>query len=498
MSLSSAMLTAQSGLNTITAETSVLTRNISGANSQAVYSRKTANVITTPSGPQVASVTRASNLAVFESMLGATSANAAQEAISSGLDMLNQTIGDVSSSSSTTASSTASPAALLSNFTNALQSYEASPSNSTLASAAVYGAATLARGLNSAAATINQVREHADTGIATSVQTINSLLAQFQTVNTQIVNGTASGADITDTLDARDNILARLSQELGITTTRSASGDMSIYTDGGVTLFQGGSARNVTFTATNTFTAATAGNAVYADGVPITGVSAAMPLLTGKIVGLATLRDNIAVTYQAQLDGVAGALITSFSESDQTGPGPGLPGLFTSPAVTLPIVSVTGVASQIVVNPNADPNQGGNALLLRDGGISGNPNYIYNTSGDVSYQSRLSQLLSNLSATQTFSTAGTITTSASLDGYAAASVSWLEGQRSNVSSQSAYQSTLLGTATAALSNATGVNIDNEMSKMLDLERSYSATAKLMTTIDGMLATLLTDLGNLPA
>jgi len=57
---------------------------------------------------------------------------------------------------------------------------------------------------------------------------------------------------------------------------------------------------------------------------------------------------------------------------------------------------------------------------------------------------------------------------------------------------------LLNTATTALSNATGVNLDNEMSQMLDLENSYSATAKLISTIDTMFSTLLTDFQALPA
>jgi flagellar hook-associated protein 1 len=127
-----------------------------------------------------------------------------------------------------------------------------------------------------------------------------------------------------------------------------------------------------------------------------------------------------------------------------------------------------------------------------------NSNYTYNTSGDASYTTRLSQLLTNLSATQTFSATGGITTSATLSNYASDSVGWLEAQRSNVSSQSSYQSTLLNTATTALSNATGVNINDQMSKMLDLENSFSATAKLVSTIDGMFSTLLTDLQALPA
>ncbi len=501
MSLSSAASLAQSGLNTVTAEISVLSRNISGASDTSIYSEKTANVITGPGGAsQVASITRATNQAVFQNLLGATSANATQSALLSGINTLNETIGNLSSSSSSssTTSSASSPSALLSNFTDALQSYEASPSDSTLAGAAVAAAVTLAQGLNSATATVNQVREQADSGIATSVQTINSLLTQFQTANAQIVNGTATGADVTNAQNTRDNILTQLAQQIGITTTTGANSNISIYTDSGVTLFQGGAARSVTFSPTNSYTAATTGNAVYVDGVAVTGASASMPITSGTIAGLANLRDNVTVTYQAQLDGMAGALINTFAESDQTGSGPNLPGLFTTPGATSIPTSTTGLAGQISVNASVDPSQGGNALLLRDGGVSGNSNYTYNTSGNTSYTTRLTQLLVNLSATQTFSAASGITTSASLSSYASASVGWLEGQYSNVSSQSTTQSTLLNTATTALSNATGVNLDNEMSKMLDLENSYSATAKLIQTIDTMFGTLITNLENLPA
>jgi flagellar hook-associated protein 1 len=66
MSLSSAAITAQSGLSTITAEAAILSQNIAGANDTGIYSRKIANVISIPGGSQVASITRASNQAVFD------------------------------------------------------------------------------------------------------------------------------------------------------------------------------------------------------------------------------------------------------------------------------------------------------------------------------------------------------------------------------------------------------------------------------------------------
>lgn len=498
MGITSAALTAQSGLSALTTEASVLSRNIAGASDTTLYSRKILSITTGIDGSPTVSVTRASNLAVFESLLSATSASATQDALSAGLDTLNGTIGDISNSSSSTTSSAVSPAALVSSFTSALQSYEASPGDSNLASAAVNAATSLAQGLNSATSIVSQAREQADAGIATSVQTINSLLTQFQAADLQVVKGTVTGSDITDAQDSRDNILQALSKEIGITVTTAPNGSMSIYTDGGLPLFQGGVPRSVTFTPTATYTASTVGNAVYVDGVPITGNSAAMPSLSGNLVGLANFRDQVATTYQAQLDNMAGALITAFAESDQNGTGPNLPGLFTTPGASSLPSSITGLAGQIEVNPSVDTSQGGNPSLLRDGGISGNPNYVYNAGGDAGYQGRLSQLLANLSAAQTFSQAGGIATSSSISSYASASVSWLEAQRSTVASQSTYQSTLLNTATTALSNATGVNLDNEMSKMLDLENAYSATAKLLSTIDGLFGTFLTDLGNLPA
>ncbi|HET6377501.1 MAG TPA: flagellar hook-associated protein FlgK [Methylocella sp.] len=490
MSLSSAARIAQSSLNAVTAETSVHSRNISGASSTTFFSRKTINVLAAP-GSQVLTVTRATNLAVFDNLLRAASAKAREEAVASGLDMLNQTIGDISST--TEAGTNTSPAALLSNFTNALQLYESSPSNPPLASAAIEAARSLTQGLNSASTIVSELRQHADSEIAASVQKINALLAQVQTVTREIVSGIGAGADVTDAQDRRDNILIQLAQEIGITATTGVNGSITIYTDGGVTLFQGGTARAVTFQPVSTYTPATAGEAVIVDGIPVTGPLAAMPCESGRLAGLSALRDHFATVYQAQLDGIARALIESFAESDQLGTAPNLPGLFTAADMNSLPTSSTGLAQQLQINSNADPQRSGNPLLLRDGGICGNPNYTYNQTGDAGYQGRLSELLEKLSSTQTFHPAGEIGTNASLSGYASQSVSWLQAQRSNTASQQAYQNALHSTASAALSNETGVNLDTEMSKMLDLERSYSATAKLIATIDGMFATLLASL-----
>lgn len=478
MTLTSATNVTQSALATVAAQVAAVSQNIANANTTG-YADKTVNLATTPDGGvTVTSLVNAQSQALFDGMLNATSSSAAQSAISDGLTTLQQTIGDPSASTS--------PSSQISALVDALQQYEASPNDSSLASSTVTAATQLATTLNNATATVQQLREQADTQMASSVSTINSLLSQFQAVNSQVVAGTAAGHDVTNLVDSRNSILTQLSQQLGISTITAANNDMSIYTDSGVTLFQGGQASSVTFQPTSTYTASTTGNAVYIDGIPVTGSSAVMPIQSGALAGYANLRDNLTVTYQAQLDQTAQGLVNAFAETDPSGSGTTLAGLFTNAgSTTIPSSSSdTGLAGTISVNPSVDPSQGGDAQLLANG-----INYNFNTGNDASYSTQLQQLLTNLSSNQTFSASGQIGTTTSVTDYATNSASWLETQRQNASTESSYQSTLLSTSTTALSNATGVNLDNEMSKMLDLENSYSATAKLLTTINNMFSAL---------
>jgi flagellar hook-associated protein 1 FlgK len=488
MSLSVASNIAQSSLAATAAQVAVVSRNINGVNDPG-YSRKIANLATsTTGGGEVVSVSRAADLALFDNMLGAQSGAASQQALADGLNKIEQTVGDPTNGQS--------PSALLATFTNALQTLSSSPNDTTVAQSAVTAASNLTSALNNATTVVQGVRAQADADIATSVQSINQLLAQFQTVNTAIVNGTHSGSDITDSLDKRDSILSQLSQQVGITTTTGADNSTGIYTDSGVTLFQG-SARTVAFQPTTSYTAGATGNAVFVDGVPITGTSSPMPIHSGKLAGLSNLRDSVAVTYQNQLDETARGLIGTFAESDQSAVPtlPTVPGLFTySGSPAMPGASlVPGLAGDIKVNASVDPSQGGNATLLRDGAISnpGNPAYSYNPSGAASFTGRIQQLIDGVSASQSFDPSAGLEASASLTNFSTASVSWLEGQRQTATDKATYQGTLVSSASTALSNSTGVNLDNEMSKMLDLEHSYQASSKLLSTIDNLYTALFT-------
>jgi flagellar hook-associated protein 1 FlgK len=429
-------------------------------------------------------VTRVVNVALFNNVLNSTSSEAGQRAVVDALSQLEQTINDTELD--------ASPAALVQKLANAIQQYAASPSSIAHAQSAVGVARDVATALNSATNLVQNVRSQADAEIAGSVDNLNTLLSRFQSVNTEIVKGTRSGADVTDQLDQRDQILKQISEEIGIRTVTRANNDMAIYTDSGVTLFDV-SARSVTFQATSSYGAATTGNAVYADGIPVTGSSATMGVGNGRIVGLMQVRDDLAVTYQNQLDEIARGLISAFAESDQSAV-PALPdraGLFTwsgGPAVP-PGALTPGLAGTISVNALVDPDQGGNATRLRDGGINGAA-YLYNSGGAASYTARLEQLNDRIGATQTFDPAAKLSTSATLKGFASSSAAWLEEARRTAGDEADYRSTLLERSSEALNKVTGVNLDEEMTLMLELERTYQASSKLISTIDSMLGALL--------
>lgn len=491
MSLSTSLSTANSSLYVSGDRTSVVSRNIANAD-KAYYTRKSVETVTVPgSGVRTSGITRAEEPVLFKKVLGASSTAATQQAVLESLNFLDATINDPELD--------ASPAALFNSMLSAMQNYSAQPHSDLAAKAAVRSARDLANGLNSAAATVRTVRNDADQGIKASVDRINTLLGQFDTLNTQITKGTLSGSDVTDYLDQRDEVLANLSNEVGIRTVARENNDMAIYTDSGVTLFDR-SARKVEFDQTVNMSPGVAGNAVYIDGVPVTGATATMPLQSGRLVGLVQARDDISLSYEAQLDEMARVLVSAFAESDQTGGGaPDLPGLFTYAGATgVPPdgVLISGLASAIRVNANVDPDAGGVATRLRDGGIS-NPSiadYVYNTAGTASFTNRIDELIEKMGATYTYDGAANLTTSATIADYSASSAGWLEEQRKVADESYEYQNTLYQRSFESYTRLTGVNLDEELSLMLELERSYQTSSKLISVVDTMFNALIGAVG----
>jgi flagellar hook-associated protein 1 len=484
-SLSTALNLSRSSLTTVSGRTAVASRNIANVGN-VDYSRKLAVVTSLASGSiAISSYNRTADKLLLDKLLTAASNAAASSSVLNSLKTLSETVGDPEQASS--------PAGMLGKFQSALQTFEQNPSDQTLAQNAVRSAGDLVRSLNSATAVIQDVRHQADSGMSDSVDRINNLLQQFKVANDAIVRGSGNAEDLAENLDTRDKTMKLLAEEIGIRSVTRANNDIALYTDSGVTLFET-VPRSVTMVPTATMTAGASGNAVYVDGVDVTSPSSSMAIRSGNLFGLAKIRDDVAIVYQSQMDEVARGLIAAFAETDQSAV-PALPnatGLFGysgSPAVPASGVAIAGLAGDIRISAAVDATQGGLASRLRDGGINGAA-YNYNTSGAAGFSSRLTTLIDSLSADRSFDPATQLDAQDSLMSFATATSGWLESARQQATSASELQTTLKSRSADALQRVNGVNLDDEMAVMLELERTYQASARLISTVDKMLQSLL--------
>lgn len=454
---------------------SLVSRNIANAGVEGASRKISATASRADGGVVVGAVQRVADASLSQHVLLATSQLATQSIVAKSLDTLNLSVGDPAAKSS--------PAALIGGLLSSLQQFSVAPSDVTLAQSAVMTARQLSAALNIGAQTAQSVRQVADAAIARNVTDLNDLLSQFGEINKIVIGGTFSSRDVTDQLDKRDNLMKSISKIIGITAMPRVNNDVALYTDSGVALFET-SPREVSFAPTSVFGPATSGNAVFVDNVQVTGAGAPMAVQAGEIAGAAQIRDGAALDYQSQLDETARGLITAFAETS-TAPAAIAPGLFTYPgAPAMPPVGQTGLAGAIRVAASVDPTKGGSALLLRDGGVAG-PTFAVNTIGAASFSDRIQQLIGSLTVAQAFSSSAGLPSTATLADFSAASVAWLGAARKEASDGADYKGAVLQTSMNALANETGVNLDDQMMRLLDVERSFQASSKLITTVDNM-------------
>jgi len=476
MSLSSAINTAQTIFNNTAAQTALVSKNIQNV-SNADYSRRMAMLGTSGNGAQIVSIQRAQNDALMKQHSLSISQASAQDALLTGLEAVKSALGGNGYETS--------PSNYLKSFRDSLQTYAATPGNTSIAATTVSSAADLAKSLNKTSAAVQEVRYDADKEIDASVKKLNGLLADFEKANGAVQGATASGADASDALDQRDKLLRQISEIVGISTVTRANNDTVIYTSDGTVLFEN-TARSVTFQATPGFGATTAGNAIYVDGVALKAGKGADTSGEGKLASLLQLRDETAPKFQSQLDEIARGLVTLFQENT-TPATTAKPGLFTWAGSTVPAAGavVPGMAASLAINPQA----AGNPTLIRDGGFNG-PGYKSNTTGSSGYTALIDSFVTSLGTSMSFDPSTGLDGSSSILDFSASSIGWLEELRSGASTANDNKMAMLSRTQDALSNVTGVSLDEELSQLLDLEQSYKASAKLVSTVDAMMTALL--------
>jgi len=197
------------------------------------------------------------------------------------------------------------------------------------------------------------------------------------------------------------------------------------------------------------------------------------------------LRDQIFPQAQAQIDEIASTLADGFQSQDATVTS-GMTGLFTDNGAahdrTDP-TQVTGLAGRITVNSLVVPSEGGDLWRVRTGMHAAGPG----APGDVT-QVRAFQDLFDQSVS--FNGAAGLSTSATIGNYASSFVGFQANQRSALDDRSQYQASISNAIDSQRANVEGVNVDDEMQKMLLLEQSYAASAKVIQAVSDMMDTLM--------
>lgn len=482
MSLSTAFNIAQSALLNNSRQTTTVSRNVAEKDN-ADYTRRVAVLSSQASGARIVDVQRATNQLLMRNSINATSSYQGQKTL---LDGLNSLALQVNGPENATSAAT-----LIGRLQEALHLFSATPSNRTLAENAVEAARQVVYSLNDGSHAIQASRTEADSRVATEVGELNQLLTDFHTANSAVVQGTAAGRDVNDALDQRDALLKKIAEKLPVSTMSRENNDMVIMTGDGTMLYEK-VPRTVTFQPISGYSVGTTGNAVYVDGVPQSGGAGANTTASGTIAGLLQLRDSVAPAMQKQLDEIARGLITAFAETDPNGVQPAATGLFSwtgGPGIPAAGTLQNGLAASIHLNGAMDFNAGGDPVLLRDGGANGAA-YVWNTGGAASYSNQLLSFGDKLAAPMAFDLAAGLGSIGKLDDYSANSISWLEALRKDATGAAETKGALMARTTEALSNATGVNMDEEMSLLLDLEHSYQASTRIISAIDTMFSSLL--------
>ena len=497
MSLSAAISTAQSIFSNTGLQSAALSKNIANA-SNPDYARRVGTLTVDANGAQKLVIERTYDNGLVKQVMHSTADAAGQEVLQQKLEGIKSLLGGNDYETA--------PSTYMKTLRDNLQAYATKPNESTLATTVISSAKDVTNSLSGISSEIQAMRGTIDREITDLIERLNGLLVQFTDVNGAIKAGTALGKDVNNELDMRERYLKQISEIVGVRSFMRDNNDMALYTTDGTMLFDAG-AREISFTPLPAYDANTLGNPIVIDGQEVSAGESGNSTAQGKLQALLQIRDDIIPTYQNQLDETARGLIELFQQEDQTGGGANpIPGLFTwsgyasGDLIPASGTLVPGLSAAIKVNDTLVKSLGGNPTLLRDGGYDVDGlglttiDYLGNADHEAGYSELLDGFVAGFEAERDFDPGALIDARTSIGEYATGSVGWLEQLISESANAKENKDAQLTRVTEALSNTTGVSLDEEMALMLELEQSYKASSKLVATVDEMIQALLNSVG----
>lgn len=483
MSISSALLNATTGLSAASRRANIVSNNVANALTPG-FARRDVHVSERVldgrgAGVQVDGVTRATDLAITTDRRLAESASGRDQIVANAHATFNSALGEPDDGFSLFAQ--------YQHLESSLRSLSQTPESQALQSQTVDAAKALISKFHDLSAQTQSTRLRADGQIAQEVSVINDTLKQIENLNNAIAKVGAGGRDATALEDQRKVLIDQVSEKIPVREVLRDRGKVDLITDEGVFLIAG-TAREIEFTPANTISPneSLAGgdlSGLTVNGSVLTpGTGGTFSIRQGTIAGLFAVRDDIAPTFQTKIDGLARDIIERFEDVDPT-LAPGAPGLFTDGGAAFDPTAETGLAERIALNAAVDPAQGGAAWRLRDGLAAA----TQGPAGSADIITVLLDALTDLKAPPTSTGESGFLSAANI----AANVTTSVGQaRLTAETKLAASSARVQSLVEAELNATAVDSDLELQKLLLIEQAFSANARVIQTADDMMRRLL--------
>ena len=398
------------------------------------------------------------------------------------------------------------PGSLLGTLQSGFSTLLNDPGNQVQQQSVVSDAQSLTRGINALSASYGHARQTAQNTLVADVSQLNGLLGEVGSLSSKIVSLKASGGSTADLENQRNALLTGISKLAGAKFAEQPNGDLLVFTTGGAQLPTHGS---------NPLSIADAnvGPSVSYEGGSLPGIKLGNTDITAQISGgdigaQFTLRDRTLPTYQSELDEFSQNLATRFDAQGLT--------LFSDSQGTVPAgggapaqATYLGFASEITVNPAVTANP----ALVRDGthsvtgsstgataftpnpqnlaGFSDMINRVLNYSFGADVQDGVSQ---PASATSGLGPNGTLTAPftapATLGDFATDLTASQSADASDASSEASESAATQTAFSKQLQAATGVDVDTQLSTMVQLQSAYGANAKIISAVQSLFSTLL--------
>lgn len=363
-----------------------------------------------------------------------------------------------------------------SDFQAALVLAQSSPDSTARLTAVATQAQALAQRFNSMGAAVQTMRQEADSAIGRGLRDVNALLANVVDLNARI--GATDGQEKAALLDLRDQAIDQIAEFVPVRVVQRARDAVALFSTSGAILLDGravalGFGETPTITPDMTLESGSL-SAATINGLPTAGLAG------GRLAALFDLRDRLLPQAQTEIDALAMDLALRF-QTTETDPGraPGDPALFTDAGqAVVPGQPITGLAQRLALNSAARPDSGA-VWRIRDGLSAATP-------GPAGDNQRLAAMVR---ATESLGTSITTGATRHFSGHIAdlqslSAVRQIEAERS----QSFAAAQLEGLTIRGLQG--GVDTDEQMQRLLLIQQSYAANARVIETVGTLLDTLI--------